>query len=265
MTRWPYPNVVAHRGGGKLAPENTLAAIRLGAELGFAGVEFDVMLSGDGVPVLIHDQMLERTTNGHGAVSAHSAEALARLDAGLWKGRRWRGEPVPRLAQAAELCRALALWANVEIKPAKGYERRTGEAVANAARVLWRDAPLPPVLSSFWPLALGAARVAAPELPRGLLLQRIPPHWRELARDLECVALHCKGRLLTQALVRAMHEAGFAVLAWTVNDPHTARKLLRWGVDCIVTDALRRIGPDFARPAPQTAKRGLLQRLRRRG
>lgn len=260
---WPYPRIVAHRGGGTLAPENTLAAIRLGAELGFRGVEFDVMLAADGEPVLMHDQTLERTTSGRGAVSAHSAPQLARLDAGVWKGRRWRGEPVPRLEQAAQLCHALGLWANVEIKPASGYERRTGEAVARATHALWRDAALPPVLSSFSPLALGAARAAAPELPRGLLLKRIPPYWRELARDLECVALHCKGRLLTQALVRAMHEAGFAVLAWTVNDPRTAKKLLRWGVDCIVTDALRRIGPDFAAPVAPAKRRSLLQRLRR--
>jgi len=258
VTRWPYPRIVAHRGGGKLAPENTLGAIRFGAELGFGGVEFDVMLSGDGVPVLIHDQTLERTTSGHGAVSTHSAAQLARLDAGVWKGRRWAGEPIPRLEQAAQLCRALGLWANVEIKPAKGYERRTGEAVARTARALWRDAALPPVLSSFSPVALAAAREAAPELPRGLLLQRIPPYWREMARDLECVALHCKGRLLTQALVRAMQEAGYAVLAWTVNEPRTASKLLRWGVDCIVTDALRRIGPAFAAPA---ARRKLWRRV----
>jgi len=260
VTHWPYPRIVAHRGGGKAAPENTLAAIRLGAEFGFAGVEFDVMLSGDGVPVLIHDQKLERTTSGRGQVSAHSAAQLARLDAGAWKGRRWRGERVPRLEQAAELCRALGLWANVEIKPANGYERRTGEAVARAARALWQGAPLAPVLSSFSPLALGAAREAAPELPRGLLLKRrIPPHWLEMARDLECVALHCEGRLLTQALVRAMHEAGVAVLAWTVNDPRAASKLLRWGVDCLVTDAVKRIGPDFAAAAP---RRGFWRRLR---
>ena len=258
MTRWPYPRIVAHRGGGRLAPENTLAAIRLGAELGYAGVELDAMLAGDGVPVLIHDQTLERTTSGRGEVSAHSAAQLARLDAGGWKGRRWRGESVPSLEQAAALCRSLGLWANVEIKPAKGYERRTGEAVASAAGALWQAAPLPPVLSSFSPVALAAARAAAPGLPRGLLLQRIPPYWREMARDLECVALHCKGRLLTQALVRAMHEAGFAVLAWTVNDPRAAHRLLRWGVDCIVTDALRRIGPDFA---PGAARRALWRRV----
>jgi glycerophosphoryl diester phosphodiesterase len=248
MTRWPYPKVVAHRGGGRHAPENTLAAIRAGAALGFRGVELDVMLAGDGTPVLIHDQTLERTTNGRGPVNALSAAQLARLDAGLWKGRRWRGEPVPRFDQAAELCRKLALWANVEIKPASGYERRTGEAVARAARTLWKGAPLSPVLSSFSPLALGAAREAAPELPRGLLLRRVPPHWCELARDLECIALHCAARTLTQPLVHAMQQAGFAVLAWTVNDPRTARKLLRWGVDCLVTDAVTRIDPDFAVP-----------------
>ena len=261
MTRWPYPKVVAHRGGGAAAPENTLAAIRVGAEMGFRGVEFDVMLAGDGVPVLIHDETLERTTNARGAVSARSAAELARLDAGGWKGQRWTGEPVPSFEQAVHLCRERDLWVNVEIKPAKGYERRTGEAVARAARTLFQGAPLPPILSSFSPLALAAAREAAPELPRGLLLGRIPPQWREIARDLECVAIHCNHRALTRALARSMHDAGYAILCWTVNDPRSARRLLGWGVDCLVTDALKRIGPEFAE---QPKRSGLLQRLRRK-
>jgi len=259
VTRWPYPKVVAHRGGGTLAPENTLGAIGFGAELGFKGVEFDVMLAGDGTPVLIHDETLARTTNGHGTVSARSAAQLATLDAGGWKGKRWRGERIPSFERATHLCRELDLWANVEIKPAKGFERRTGEAVARAARLLWKGAPLAPVLSSFSLLALAAAREAAPELPRGLLLGRIPPHWRELARDLDCVALHCNHRALTRALARSMRDAGYAVLCWTVNDPRAARKLLGWGVDCLVTDALKRIGPEFAAPV---ATRGLWRRLR---
>jgi glycerophosphoryl diester phosphodiesterase len=262
MTRWPYPRIVAHRGGGTLAPENTLAAIRCGAELGFRGVEFDVMLSRDGVPVLIHDETLLRTAGRRGRVAHTDFATLETLDAGAWRGRRWRGERIPSLAAAGALCRELGLWANVEIKPANGYERRTGEAVARAARALWQGAPLAPVLSSFSPLALGAAREAAPELPRGLLLKRrIPPHWLEMTRDLECVALHCEGYLLTQALVRAMHEAGIAVLAWTVNDRRTAKKLLRWGVDCLVTDAVKRIGPAFAAQKP---RRRFWRRLPRR-
>jgi len=251
VSHWPYPKVLAHRGGGTLAPENTLGAIRLGAHMGFKGVEFDVMLAGDGTPVLIHDQTLKRTTGTRGEV-AHTAYAdLVRLDAGSWRGprwrgERWRGERIPRFEDAARLCRERGLWANVEIKPAHGFERRTGEAVARMAAELWRGAELPPVLSSFSPVALAAARVAAPQLPRGLLLGRIAPHWREMLRDLECIALHGNHRALSRRMVDAAHEAGFAVLAWTVNDRRTARRLRGWGVDCLVTDRLDRIAPDFA-------------------
>src|SRR5882762_691352 len=118
---WPYPRIVAHRGGGSLAPENTLGAIRLGAALGFRGVEFDVMLAGDGTPVLIHDETTERTTGVKGQVALTPYSQLARLDAG-------RGEKIPRFQEAGELCRQLELWANVEIKPAKGHERAPGDA-----------------------------------------------------------------------------------------------------------------------------------------
>lgn len=243
--RWPYPRILAHRGGGKLAPENTLGAIRLGAALGFAGVEFDVMLAGCGTPVLIHDETLQRTTNGRGRVAHTPFSELARLDAGAWHSARFRGERVPSFEDAAHLCRQQHVWANVEIKPAAGYERRTGEAVARAAHALWRGAAHAPVLSSFSPVALAAARHAAPELPRGLLVGRIPPHWRELMQDLECVALHCNYRALNKRLAAQIHAAGYAILAWTVNDRRAARKLLGWGVDCLVTDALDRVGPGF--------------------
>jgi glycerophosphoryl diester phosphodiesterase len=246
MSRWPYPRIVAHRGGGTLAPENTLGAIRLGASMGIGGVEFDVMLAGDGVPVLIHDPALKRTTGARGEVATTPSAELARLDAGAWLGERWRGERIPRFADAARLCRERGVWANVEIKPAPGYERRTGEAVARMAAELWQGAALPPVLSSFSTLALGAARDAAPQLPRGLLLGRLVPQWPQMLRDLECVALHANYRVLRERHVREAHEAGCAVLCWTVNDRRSAKKLLGWGVDCLVTDRLDRIGPGFA-------------------
>lgn len=246
MNRWPYPRILAHRGGGTLAPENTLGAIRFGASLGFQGVEFDVMLAGDGTPVLIHDQTLTRTAGSVGHVASTPYNEILELDAGHWHGPKWRGERIPSLEQAARLCRELGLWANVELKPATGYERRTGEAVARMARELWRGADLPPLLSSFSPVALAAARSVAPELPRGLLVGRIPPQWREQLHDLECVSLHCNYRALSLRLAQAIHVAGYALLCWTVNDRRAARRLLRWGVDCMVTDALKRIGPDFA-------------------
>ncbi len=243
---WPYPRVVAHRGGGALAPENTLGAIRFGASLGFKGIEFDVMLAGDGTPVLIHDETLARTTGARGEVASIPYPKLALLDASRRFGPTWRGERIPSFEQAARLCRELGLWANVEIKPATGYERRTGESVARMARELWRGASQFPLLSSFSPVALAAARSAAPEIPRGLLVGRVPPQWREQLHDLECVSLHCNYRALNLRLARAVQVAGHALLCWTVNDRRSARKLLRWGVDCLVTDALKRIGPQFA-------------------
>jgi len=127
--RSPYPRIVAHRGGGSLAPENTLAAIRLAASLGFSGVEFDVMLAGDGTPVLIHDETLERTTGVKGEVALTPYRDLEKLG-------------IPRFQDAARLCRELGVWANVEIKPAQGHSRATGEAVAGMANELWRGAPL---------------------------------------------------------------------------------------------------------------------------
>ena len=121
---WPYPRIVAHRGGGLLAPENTLAGIRLARNLGFDGVEFDVKLTADGVPVLMHDDTLERTTDGSGAVADTSYQQITELDAGGWFGNEFSGEPVPSFAAASALCRQAGVWANIEIKPSPGQEER---------------------------------------------------------------------------------------------------------------------------------------------
>jgi glycerophosphoryl diester phosphodiesterase len=236
---WPYPRVVAHRGGGALAPENTLAAIRLGASLGFRGVEFDVMLAGDSTPVLIHDETLERTTGSRGQVAATPYASLVKLDAG-------NGEHIPRFEEAAALCRSLDIWPNVEIKPAAGHERATGAAVARMTSELWRGAALAPVMSSFSLAALEAAREAAPEARLGYLVDEVPPDWDSAMKRLGCVALHCNQAKLTAAQAAAVHAAGYGLLCWTVNDPITARRLLAWGVDCLVTDALKVIGPQFS-------------------
>jgi glycerophosphoryl diester phosphodiesterase len=238
MTRWPYPRIVAHRGGGALAPENTLGAIRRGAALGFKGVEFDVMLAGDGTPVLIHDETVDRTTDGRGEVSKMTYAELARFRTG-------NGETIPTFEAAARLCRKLGVWANVEIKPARGHERATGAAVAPLARELWRGSALPPLLSSFSIEALEAARDAAPELPRGSLVDKIPQGWRAAMQRLGCVALHCNWKEVDRRFIAEVHEAGYAVLLWTVNQPDIARRMLDFGADCLVTDALERIGPVF--------------------
>ena len=236
--KWPYPRIVAHRGGGALAPENTLGAIRLGASMGFKGVEFDVMLAGDGTPVLIHDETVDRTTNGKGSVPGMKFEELARFLIG-------KDERIPRYEDAVRLCRELGIWANVEIKPAKGHERSTGDAVARMTRELWKGAPLAPLLSSFSPDALAAAQEAAPELARGGLCDKLPEGWRGILKQLGCKAVHLNYRHLNGKLAAEIHEAGYAILLWTVNDVAEARRLLSIGANCLVTDALDRIGPDF--------------------
>jgi len=235
---WPYPRIVAHRGGGALAPENTLGAIRKGASMGFKGVEFDVMLTADALPIIIHDETLERTTNGRGEVPAMKYSELVSLDAG-------GGERIPTFEEAARLCRELGVWANVEIKPARGHERATGLAVSLLARDLWRAAALPPVLSSFSIVALEAAREAAPELPRGYLVKEIPGNWRETMQRLGCVSLHCHHEYLTEKLAAGIHDAGYSIALWTVNEAADGKRLLAMGADCLITDALDRIGPEF--------------------
>jgi len=239
---WPHPRLIAHRGGGTLAPENTLAGLRTGAALGYRAVEFDVMLSGDGTPILIHDETLERTTNGHGRVADTSDPELAQLDAGGWHSPPFAGEPVPSFGDAAELCLALGVWANVEIKPSAGREAETGRRVALEARELWAGVE-PPLLSSFSLEALEAARRAAPELPRGLLFVAPPADWLQACRRLGGYSLHCSRRHFTPALLGEARAAGVPLLLYTVNDPGDALELLQQGVSAIFTDRIDLLPP----------------------
>jgi len=244
--RWPYPRHIAHRGAGKLAPENTLAAFRHGASFGYRMFEFDVKLSADGKPVLLHDATLDRTTSGHGRVDALTLGELAQLDAGGWHSPAYAGEPIPTLAAIARYTRANGFMVNIEIKPVPGAERQTGAAVALDALSLWAGSEVPPLLSSFSEAALEAARDAAPALPRALLLDRLPADWLERLRRLDCVALDANHRELDQKVIEAAHQAGFRVACYTVNDPARAADLFAWGLDALITDAVDRLAPDPA-------------------
>jgi glycerophosphoryl diester phosphodiesterase len=242
---WPYARIIAHRGGGTLAPENTLAGMRKAKELGFTGVEFDVMLAGDATPILMHDQRLERTTSGSGAVADTAYRDMHKLDAGSWFSREHAGEPIPSFERAGRLCLELGLWADIEIKPVTGEEAQTGAATALTARALWRGAPLQPLLCSFQPASLAAAQEAAPELARGALTKRIPPDWERWMQKLGCVSLHCDYRLLLPQQARAVRDAGYWLVCYTVNDPAIVRVLFDWGADAVITDRLDLIPPDF--------------------
>ena len=239
---WPFPHLLAHRGGGSLAPENTLAALRAAVRHGFRAVEFDAKLTRDSVAILMHDDTLDRTTNGHGPVARADWHVLQRLDAGSRHNPRFAGEPIPTLAAALDLCRELGLWPNVEIKPCPGRERETGTAVAQEVVRHWMEST-PPLLSSFSLAALEAAREAAPLLPCGLLVTDVPPDWRDQVGRLGCFSLHCEQRAATASLLKEATTAGYPVLCYTVNRAQTARQLLSRGVSAIVTDRLDLISP----------------------
>ena len=214
---WPLPFWIAHRGAGKLAPENTLAAFRVGAAHGYRAFECDVKLSRDRVPMLLHDAELERTTTGSGRAADLTWSELSRLDAGSWHSRAWAGEPPATLASVTAFCRASRHALNIEIKPTPGEESETGRRVALATRELWAGSAHLPVLSSFSPDALAAAAHAAPELPRALLIDRLDD-WEPRLQQLGCRALIVKHDLLDAVLVRRVQSAGWRVLAYTVNE-----------------------------------------------
>ncbi|MDE2441190.1 MAG: glycerophosphodiester phosphodiesterase [Betaproteobacteria bacterium] len=227
----PLPRWFAHRGGGSLAPENTLAGIRLAARLGYRAVEFDVMLSADGTPILIHDETLERTTNGVGHVCETPDSILFALDAG-------HGERIPRFAEAAALCREYGLLANVEIKPAAGYEHQTAEVVACQARTLWQGALMMPLISSFSLTAVEIARDLVPEIPRGLLFDRVPPNWLLEVERLQAVTLHCNARHVDDEVLSQARGRGIPILCYTVNAPDQAHDLFARGVSAVFTDRI---------------------------
>ena len=242
-TAWPFPRWIAHRGAGKLAPENTLAAFRLGAAHGYQAFECDVKLSADGVPFLLHDATLERTTSATGTAADQPWAALSQLDAGGWHSRQFAGEPLPSLQAIAAFVLRNHFRLNLEIKPTPGAETLTGRVVAEHAARLWAGAAVPPLLSSFRPDALAAAAEASPALPRALLLDTLWPGWEQAAASLGCVAIVTNHRLMDAELLALARHAGWRAMVYTVNEPEDAQRLLALGVDGLITDAVDRFSP----------------------
>jgi glycerophosphoryl diester phosphodiesterase len=244
VTAWPYPRWIAHRGAGKLAPENTLAAFRVGAGYGYRMFECDAKLSADGVIFLMHDTTLQRTTNPREVLGAaastiagdHPWGALSQLDAGGWHSRAYAGEPLATLENVARFCLRNGHFLNIEIKPTPGQEERTGEAVARGAARLWAGAAVPPLLTSFRPEALQGAQTAAPHLPRGLLLDTLWTGWLETALSFGCVAVVCNHALWDRSSLTQAQSAGLRCLSYTVNDEWAAQRLIALGTDGLITD-----------------------------
>ena len=243
-----YPRIIAHRGGGALAPENTLAGLRIAARMDCRGVEFDVALTADGVPILMHDETLERTTNGTGFVAAKTAAEVACLDAGGKHHRAFAVEParpagstlgVPTFQAALQTCTELGLWMNVEIKPTPGTEAVTGRAVASAVAAHLAAHPAAAiVLSSFSVLSLQQAMQVATAIPRALLMETIPADWHRQLASAGASALHTAATGITAERIAPLCNSGIPLACYTVNDRATANALFAAGVSAIFTDRI---------------------------
>ena len=249
------PKIVGHRGAKALAPENTLASMRAAAAAGATWVEFDVMLTGDGYPVVHHDDTLTRATGRNRAMAKTSFAEVAALDASLAFSRKYgrrKGEAffgrddcrVPSLEDTVTCLLELNLTPNIEIKPTKGLAAETAEVALKLLLDLWPADRLPPLISSFERGSLATAQRVAPQWPRGLLAEVFPQDWRRAMADLGCVSLHLDWQHTRAADVAAVKSAGYAFAVYTVNGVRAGRRLLDKGVDCLITDR-----PDLLIPA----------------
>jgi glycerophosphoryl diester phosphodiesterase len=240
------PPVIGHRGAASLAPENTLGGFRAAAAIGVAWVEFDVRLAADGTCILLHDDRVDRTTDGSGDAGCMSFAALRNLDAGAWFGAGFAGERIPTLSETIALLATLGLGANIEIKPAPGAEVATARATVALVRSEWPASLPPPLLSSFASAALAAVRAAAPDMALGLLVGDLPADWRARAEAVGAATVHCDQRRLDRAQARQVIEAAYSLLAYTVNQPARARELIAWGLSAVFTDRPDAIVPALA-------------------
>jgi len=244
--RWyrARPLIFGHRGAREAAPENTLAAFRRAAGMGADGVELDVQLSADGVPVVIHDFTVDRTTDGQGLVSLLTWAQLRELDAGGWFGPAFAGERIPALEEVLVVgaIHESPLLVNVELKARGLRDGRLEEAVAQVLRESnLADRVL---VSSFNPWSLRRLGQQMPEVSLALLTapdQPLPLRGGWLRRFCRADTLHPHHSMITSPFMKKVRRQGLWVNTWTVNDVETMQRLWRWGVGMMASDTPDRL------------------------
>ncbi|MGB0205362.1 MAG: glycerophosphoryl diester phosphodiesterase [Neptuniibacter sp.] len=227
--------IIGHRGAASLAPENTLAGIRMAAECGANWVEFDVTLLGDETPVLFHDDQLDRCSNQTGPLSFLSAIDLPNLDAGSWFDASWANEPMPHLSDALLLCQQLGLGINLEIKPHGHDYNLIARKVFEEVSVYWQQ-PEKLIISCFEHEVLAAYRHYDLFAQLGLLYGHLPDLWLLKAKSLQAVSIHCDHQLIGLNDIQAVKAAGYDLYCFTCNDKERGTQLFEMGVDGIFTD-----------------------------
>jgi glycerophosphoryl diester phosphodiesterase len=230
------PRIIGHRGAARAAPENTLESLREAKREGAAWVEVDAKLTADNQIILLHDDLVDRTTSGKGAAAQMTLAEIRALDAGSWLAPVWAGAKVPTLEEAVKELTALGLNCNFEIKPCPGREHVTAEFLVRELQHLWPSHAGKPLISSFAYDSLQVAYRLAPEFPRAVLVEEVPGNWRDLCEGVEAIALNPWHKTLTPEWTKAIKTAGYKVLSYTVNETARARELFDWGVDSVFSD-----------------------------
>ncbi|TFH87981.1 glycerophosphoryl diester phosphodiesterase [Billgrantia azerbaijanica] len=231
------PRLIAHRGLSAHAPENTLAAVRAAHRAGCAWVELDVQLLGDGTPVIWHDANVRRCSDGQAPLADLDLPAARHLDAGAWFADAFAGERMATLFEMLELIDALGMGLNLELKV---HRRRSAPALVDDALPLLLDA-LPPerlIVSSFNDAALAhARRFAGPDrLALGVLFEGVSRDWQARCEAVDAFSVHANWKRLSPRAARAVRDAGYRLLGYTVNDPAAFAPQWTWGVQSAITD-----------------------------
>ncbi len=233
------PAVIAHRGFSGTRPENTLAAVKAAIEVGADMVEVDVTLTADGQVVCIHDETVDRTTNGSGPVTSYDLEELQRLDAGSWFSSQWAGETIPTMAEVLEVAKGRVL-VNIEIKSEVVTLEAEGGIAEKVVRLINEMKMSDQVIvSSFEPLALQHVRAIDPSIVTASLFNKdIHRGWApsDVVNPVDSRALNISQKRVTPALMDQCRTSEIPVGVYTVNKKRNMRKMIRLGVQAIFTN-----------------------------
>lgn len=236
MSPLKLPKIIAHRCCAGYAPENTLAGIHTAADMDINWVELDVKITKDEIPIIFHDDTLDRTTNGSGNVADKTLEEIRELECGSWYGESFAGIQIPTLEEAIDVLLERDLGLNLEIKPCPGREKETAEVALDLLSSTWDDHDRL-LISSFQHVSLETAADIAEDWHRGFLLpEEWPENWQDIAKYLEVSTINVNAATVTREQVEDIMDLEKPILAYTVNEPDQARLLQSWGIDGFFSD-----------------------------
>ncbi len=230
--------IFAHRGASYHCPENTMSSFKKAEQLGADGIEFDVQLSADGVPVVIHDRTLRRTTNGYGNVDSMTVNELQRLDAGSWFAQDYKHESIPTLQEVLNWSKQTDLLLNIELK-SRGKESDLEKNVV--ASIMKHELANRVIISSFWKSSLKQIKLLNADLLTAILLEKSVDDSLAFAQKLNLEAIHPNYKHVTKEYIDFIHSHNLKIRPYTVNNDRKMRRLVQWNVDAIITDR-----PDIA-------------------